>query len=299
MKMRIEPEGIHYYCRKSGTHILFDEIKTASSNFSIAPRTMSIAITNECDFSCSYCYVNLQDQYLAKERIIEYCKQLDKLGTFDIAFGGGEPTLHPDLPYICKTLWNETGLGISITTHGHLLTFELIEQLKGNISFIRISIDGVEPIYSKLRKKPLAPLLANLSNLRDKIPFGINTVVNKLTLAGLDDVKKLASDYGAFELLLLPMWHNGKYVLNESDWQKLSDWINLNHTTIPIRISSDAAKFMNVPILFDASTQEKEYAFIGIDSTFRENSFTRTGLAIADYPSLKDLLLEWKASPSN
>ena len=90
MKTRIEPQGLHYYCRKSGTHILFDEIETKPSAYSLAPRTVSIAITDECDFTCSYCYVNLKDRYLKKEDVILYCKQLDRLGTFDIAFGGGE-----------------------------------------------------------------------------------------------------------------------------------------------------------------------------------------------------------------
>ncbi|HQD10856.1 MAG TPA: radical SAM protein, partial [Flavihumibacter sp.] len=135
MKSRVEPQGLHYYCRESGTHILLDEIITKPSAYSIAPRTVSIAITDECDFRCSYCYVNLKDRNLPKEDIISYCKQLDLYGSFDIAFGGGEPTLHPDLVEICQTLWRETELGISITTHGHNLNEELISKLKNFVSF--------------------------------------------------------------------------------------------------------------------------------------------------------------------
>lgn len=296
MKERVEPQGLHFYCRKSGTHVLFDEVETKPENYSIAPRTVSIAITDECDFSCSYCYVNLRDRYLSKEDIIAYCKQLDNYGTFDVAFGGGEPTLHPDLVEICQTIWEETKLGISITTHGHNLNSEYISKLKGNISFVRVSIDGIEPVYSKLRKKPLEQLLPNLRLLSGQIPFGINAVVNKLTIRHLDDLKKLFQDFGAFELLLLPMWHKGKFVLSPKEWGVLNDWIAENHKEIPIRVSSEAKSYLTLPFLFDSAEWDNDYGFIGIDRTFRRNSFVRNGLSIKDYSSFESMLKEWRSS---
>lgn len=292
MKVRVEPQGIHYYDRKSGTHILFDEVKPTKNQFSVAPRTVSIAITDECDFRCSYCYVNLKDRYLPKEIIISLCKQLDKLGTFDVAFGGGEPTLHPDLITICSEIWNNTELGISITTHGHNLTEQHIQQLKNVISFIRVSIDGVEPIYSKLRKKPLSKLLPNLELLSGQIPFGINTVVNKLTVENLGAVKELFLRYNAFELLLLPMWHKGSFALTEREWIILNNWILENYQEIPIRVSIEAKPFLNLPFLFPDEEWDNDYAFIGIDKTFRKNSFTREGKQISDEQTLENILQE-------
>ncbi|WP_312173024.1 radical SAM protein [Chryseobacterium sp.] len=296
MKARLEPQGLHYYCRKSGTHVLFDEIKTNPKNYSLAPRTVSIAITDECDFTCSYCYVNLQDRYLNKEEVINFCKELDKHGTFDIALGGGEPTLHPDLIEICETIWTQTNLGISITTHGHNLNADYISRLKGFISFIRVSIDGIEPIYSKLRKKPLDNLLPNLKMLKGNIPFGINAVINKLTVNKLDDLKSLFYEYDAFELLLLPMWHKGKFVLTEDDWLILNDWIKKNHSLLPIRVSSEAKKYLNLPYLFDSEDWDNDYGFIGIDKTLRKNSFTRDGLNIKKYDTFSNLLTDWRDS---
>lgn len=296
MKCRIEPGGIHYYCRKSGTHVLLDEVLTKPEEYTIAPRTVSIALTDECDFTCSYCYVNLRDRYLKKEEIISYCKQLDKLGSFDVAFGGGEPTLHPDLIEICQTIWNETKLGISITTHGHNLTDEIIQELKDNISFIRVSIDGIEPIYSRLRHRPLENLLPNLRAMKGQIPFGINTIVNKLTVNNLDDLKPLFFEYEAFELLLLPMWHKGKYVLSEDDWLVLNNWIERNHKDIPIRISNTAKKYLNLPFLFDNAEWDNDYCFIGIDKTLRKDSFTNHGFNIEQYDNFESLLIDWRKS---
>lgn len=296
MKLRIEPQGLHYYCRKSGTHILLDEIKTLKENYSLAPRTVSIAITNKCDFKCSYCYVNLKDEFLTKQEIISYCKSLDKHGTFDIAFGGGEPTLHPDLIDICEEIWNKTKLGISITTHGHNLTEEMITKLKNCISFLRISIDGYEPVYSQLRKRELSDLLPKLELIRNKIPFGINAVINKLNINKLEDLKDIFYKYGAFELLLLPMWNKGKYTLSNEEWNILNNWILQNYKQIPIRVSSDSKDYLNLPLLFDNKEWENDYAFIGIDKTFRKNSFINTGINIENYIEFENLLHEWKLS---
>jgi MoaA/NifB/PqqE/SkfB family radical SAM enzyme len=296
MKARIEPEGLHYYCRKSGTHVLFDEVFTKASAYSLAPRTVSIAITDKCDFSCSYCYVNLSEHYLNKADIINFCKELDTFGTFDIALGGGEPTLHPDLIAICEEIWNNTNLGISITTHGHNLNEENISRLKGNISFLRISIDGKEPIYSKLRKKELSKLLLNLKLLEGRIPFGINAVINKLTVNHLDDLKSLFYDYGAFELLLLPMWNKGKFVLTQQDWLILERWIEKNQSDIPIKISSESKKYLKLHYLFENEDWDNDYAFIGIDKSLRKNSFTNEGFFIENYESFELLLKDWRSS---
>src|SRR5690606_6471626 len=106
--------------------------------------------------------------------------------------------------------------------------------------------------YSKLRKKPLNNLLPNLKLLKGNIPFGINAVVNKLTVNKLDDLKSLFFEYDAFELLLLPMWHKGKFVLNDEDWLTLNEWIEKNHTSLPIRVSSEAKQYLKLPYLFDS-----------------------------------------------
>lgn len=296
MKARVEPQGLHYYCRRSGTHILFDEVKTKPSAYSLAPRTVSIAITNECDFRCSYCYVNLQDRYLSKSEVLEFCKELDRFGTFDVALGGGEPTLHPELVEICQSIWKETELGISITTHGHNLEPGMIADLEGAVSFVRVSIDGGEPVYSKLRKMPLEPLLKNLKHLHGKIPFGINAVINKLSVQHLNELRDILLETGGTELLLLPMWNKGQFVLSGSEWSLLEDWIHENYQQVPIRVSSESRDFLNLPFLFEDEAWDNDYAFIGIDKKLHRNSFTSNGLEIGNYDSFEQLLHDWRAS---
>jgi MoaA/NifB/PqqE/SkfB family radical SAM enzyme len=284
MKIRIEKEGLHLYDRKSGTHILFDEFETNESDYTIAPRAISIAITDKCDFHCPFCYVNLKDRFLDKNVVLDICRTIDNLGSFDVAFGGGEPTLHPNLIEICQQVWNNTKLGISITTHGHNLTNDMINSLMGYISVIRISIDGVEPVYSQFRDKPLDELIPKIEYLKGRIPFAVNTVVNGLTLNHLDEIREFCLRHGAVELLLLPMMNKNKFTLNAKEWSVLENWIKCNYEKLPIRLSTEAKSVIEVPYLFNNSNWENDYAFIGIDLKIRENSFVKEGIRIEDYP---------------
>ncbi|MFA4852170.1 MAG: radical SAM protein [Bacteroidales bacterium] len=293
MKVRIEPDGVHCYDRVSGLHILIDEIKTNLDHYSLAPRTVSIAITDKCDFECSYCHVNLKNNFLEKDVIINYCKTLDNFGTFDIAFGGGEPTLHPDLIEICQQVWNETNLGISITTHGHHLSPDKINSLMGRISLLRFSIDGIEPIYSQLRHKPLKNLIKVLEYTNGKIPIGFNTVVNSLTIKGLDELLEFAIQYKIAELLLLPMINKGRTSLKDNEWNYLSEWINRNKDKVPLRISIFGKENLHVPLLFNSDYWDSDYAFIGADKIFRENSYEKQGIEIKY--NFDTIIKNWKS----
>ena len=55
-KVRIGPAGVHIFDRSTGLNILIDEVETKESAWSLAPRHVSIALTNACELSCPYCY---------------------------------------------------------------------------------------------------------------------------------------------------------------------------------------------------------------------------------------------------
>jgi MoaA/NifB/PqqE/SkfB family radical SAM enzyme len=222
MKLRIEQSGLHYFDRNTGLHFLIDEISPSLNECSIAPRTFSIAITNDCNANCHFCHVPKGKTYLSKEFLIDFCKKIDELGSLDIAIGGGEPLLHPDIVEICKSIWINTKLGISITTNGQLLTESLIDDLSGCVSFLRISIDSVdENNYKKIRSFDLKTLSNNILKIKGKIPFGINMVVNEQTISELDKIIEFAQIIGAEELLLLPMIEKGEISLKEAELNKL------------------------------------------------------------------------------
>jgi MoaA/NifB/PqqE/SkfB family radical SAM enzyme len=262
----------------SGTHILFNEIQVTSEKIHVSPRVVSIALTNECNLNCDFCYAPKFSATLKPEYVLELCQVIDTLGGLEVAFGGGEPTLYPYLSRLCKAVWNSTDLGISITTNGHYLTEKLVDELNGNISIIRFSIDAMEPLYSKLRKRSIFNVTQSVNYVQDKIPFGINTLINDLTVNHLDDVLDFAIDHDARDILLLPQVKNGKFILNKNSWLKLENWINRNWENFRLEISTGARQYLNCPFLFYPEYEPRSsYWHIGANGKIRASSYFKDG----------------------
>jgi len=221
------------------------------------------------------------------------CKKLDSMGSFDIAIGGGEPTIHPDFITICKRIWNETNLGVSVTTHGRNLTKVMLDQLKGNLSFLRISIDGTWHTYEKYRNSNYEYILELLSEIETLIPFGINVVVNSDTINDLDEILSLSAKHNAVELLLLPQINNDQFILTDDLWLKLEKWILRNNDKLPLRLLSRAKEFIDVPYLFAGTSYENNYAYISTDLCLRNNSYTNLGVKINNISNLDEIIEKW------
>ena len=281
MKIRKGPDGVHLFARQTGTNILLDEEIPERSLWTNSPRQVSIALTNICNLSCSHCYAPKYSASLAKESIKRWMTELDNAGCFSVGFGGGEPTLYPDLVELCSFGHQETGLAMSLTTHGHQLSSKLIDELKCNVNFIRISMDGVGATYEAIRGRKFSHLLATLKLVRGKIPFGINYVVNSKTIKDLPEAAKIAELNGATELLLLPEVSVGRGVeITNSTLCQLQNWV-LDYRG-PLLLTVSAANRDS----FDyAAPLEKEPAFMSfvhIDASghLKSSSFDEAGIKI-------------------
>jgi MoaA/NifB/PqqE/SkfB family radical SAM enzyme len=278
VKLRIEERGVHCYDRETGVHVLLDEYPLQPEQWHEGPATVSIALTNICDLACSFCYAPKSRETLSAVEVLRWCKELADMGTFEIAFGGGEPTLYRGLPELCQKIWAETDLGISITTHGRHLTEEFITAVRGSVSLIRVSIDAPEPEYSEIRGYPLRFVLDNLKWLNGRIPFGINTVINSMTLMHLDDMALLVRNLGAFDWLLLPEVSSGTCTLSASEWEMLDDWVARRPTDLSLRISADAAVNLTCGFLFE--NRPADYAHIGANGYLRRCSYENSGIPL-------------------
>src|SRR5690606_29974873 len=151
MKIRYGPCGIHLFSRDSGLNVLLDEQVPPRETWAKAPRHVSVALTNACDLSCSYCFAPKTPLALPYAALVGWLRELDEHGTLGVGFGGGEPTLFPQFARLCAEVAQTTGLAVSFTSHGHHLKRSLLDELKGHVSFIRLSMDGVGETYSRLR----------------------------------------------------------------------------------------------------------------------------------------------------
>ena len=281
MKIRKGPDGIHLFNRETGTNILLDEIIPPKSSWSVSPRQVSIALTNTCDLTCSHCYAPKQKATLDTKTVKSWLSELNEHGCFGIGFGGGEPTLHPGLVDICKHGQDHTELAITMTTHGHHLNDKLLRQLSENVNFMRVSMDGVGEIYESIRGRSFNELLKILKRLGKVIPFGLNYVVNSMTIKGISDASKIAEDVGASELLLLPEEGVGKGIkIDRTSFIYLKDWVSNYCGSLQLAISSGYTDDFPATQTLDKEPKELVYAHIDAEGYLKRSSFDSHGVKI-------------------
>lgn len=283
LKFRISPNGVHLFDRLSGLNVLLDELRPKEAAWSKSPRQVSIALTNACDLHCAYCYAPKHKASLHSDQVLGWLKELDTDGCLGIGFGGGEPTLHPDFVDICKQVAEETQLAVTFTTHGHRLTPQLVERLKGSIHFARISIDGVGLTYEEQRGKQFASLLRGMESISTLSPFGINVVINERTVAELDAIGELAQKFGASELLLLPQQATTTVAsMDGVVGRALQDWVFNYRGKVRLAVSEAGASGLPTCDPLPDEQGLQAYAHIDASGVLRASSYSPNGVKIRD-----------------
>lgn len=274
VKVRLGPDGHHFFDRRTGINLLMDEVRPAEQSWSRAPRQVSIALTNVCDLHCAYCYAPKSRASLTADQVLAWLVELDEAGCLAVGFGGGEPTLHPQFAEICQRVTRETRLAVTFTTHGHRLTDRLLGSLAGSANFVRVSVDGVGLTYEAQRGRKYDELVARLGSLARLLPFGINVVVNDRTIGELDALTDLAYRFKATELLLLPQQATAAVgAVSQELALRLEKWIR-NYAG-PIRLAISEAGADGLPTC-DPLPGEKglrAYAHIDASGMLRANSY--------------------------
>jgi pyruvate-formate lyase-activating enzyme len=278
LKVRAGPCGIHIFNRTTGTNLLIDEAKVPAAMWAAAPRQISVALTNACDLRCPHCYAPKHPAKLNSEHLIPWLDELDANGCLGVGFGGGEPTLHPDLPRLCRHATEKTGLAVSFTTHAHRLSDRLAADLSGNVHFIRVSIDGVDATYEMLRGRSFSSLRSRFDTIRRLAPFGINFVVNALTMPDLDAAVALAIKVGATQFLLLPeqavRGHGG---IDNYTSQTLRRWVNSYQGAVPLSVSEAGSVGLPTCDPLMAETGLRAYAHIDASGMLKRSSYNDEG----------------------
>lgn len=110
-----------YVARKDGDYYtLFDRYSGAKIRLSLyqnaapydkssTPELVDISITDYCPFNCEYCYqASTRDgQHAPLDYLKSLADQLSAAEVFEVALGGGEPTLHPDFLEILRYFRNK------------------------------------------------------------------------------------------------------------------------------------------------------------------------------------------------
>jgi uncharacterized radical SAM superfamily Fe-S cluster-containing enzyme len=172
-------------------------------------RLYRLEITNACNFHCPICYANAGGNsdpfFLDLKTAKEIALFLRKGGAKEIAFTGGEPTLHPELEAIIS-IFKKAGIKTAILTNGIRIAQEegYAKRLKkSGLDRAYLQFDTLNPgVHKKMRGNTLVEEKKKaLQNCRKaKIKTSAITVVIKDNLgetgALVDHMKTLAPWFG-------------------------------------------------------------------------------------------------------
>lgn len=175
---------------KTGAKVRFSFLreKEVSPFFrSSVPELVDLKITDYCNFGCKFCYQDStpEGHHAPVESIYAFLDQCAELGVFEIAIGGGEPSLHPDFMSILEYGHN-LGIVMNFTTKNpQILRDEGVLKSTGRIGF---SVSSIEEFK---KNQDL------LDSLDDKVV--IHYVMGSMAEEGLAHLKALAEN----DILLL------------------------------------------------------------------------------------------------
>ena len=178
--------------RDTGTNMLIDTERTRDLRRA-APRMLQVALTNACDKSCGFCYRPLEAKNKwSFDDLVELARVCDRWGVLEIAFGGGEPTLFPRFPELLRTIWTETGMCPSFTTHGKRLTPEMLGAMRGHYGQLQVSV------YDEDDTGAIVDLL-----VAERARFGLNYLVTPARVRSIEADVMMWVARGVSDILFL------------------------------------------------------------------------------------------------
>lgn len=121
-----------------------------------APLKVYFDFSYLCNLECRHCITNSSPRVdrqneLPADRIAAIMDELASVGVLEIAVGGGEPLVYPEL-YTLLDHAGAAGLNVVLTTNGHLITTETARRLKDVQVFeVRVSFDGSQAVHDYIR----------------------------------------------------------------------------------------------------------------------------------------------------
>ncbi len=175
----------------------------------VAPLELHVAVTSRCPASCPGCYLDAgpTGAHVPLASLEATLAAAARAGVFTIAFGGGEPLTHPELPALAR-IARAHGLLPVVTTSGLGLTADKARALEG-FAQVNVSHDGAAGDYEVVRGFDGAPAAERAMRLLAEagIPVGANVVLTRASFGEegerLEATAARVAACGAGELQLL------------------------------------------------------------------------------------------------
>jgi MoaA/NifB/PqqE/SkfB family radical SAM enzyme len=116
--------------------------------FKRGERNVFLHILTACNLSCRHCYINKTqhgEAALTREQLEKWITLFaDRSKRSNLIFLGGEPTLHPDLPFAIKKA-KDLGFFVTVDSNGFLFHQLLEKTTPNHLDFLSFSLDGPDP----------------------------------------------------------------------------------------------------------------------------------------------------------
>lgn len=111
----------------------------------IAPITIDMALTRNCNYACHFCYAMLQENnrvVITKETMTRFIDDCAEIGVKAISLvSDGESTLSPHLVHTIK-YGHTKGISMALGTNAYLLNEEKIKQILPSLTYLRVNFTG-------------------------------------------------------------------------------------------------------------------------------------------------------------
>ncbi|MDD5109988.1 MAG: radical SAM protein [Patescibacteria group bacterium] len=170
-----------------------------------APTLVDLQITGQCNLACPHCYaqsspaghhVPLADILLVLDRCME-------AGVFEVALGGGEPTLHPQLEKILAAAARRH-LVCNLATNGKAMDKRLAKLLKRYCGAVALSIEFTGNDFEKRRGYPWKKFLASAQLLQTAgVRLVFQITVSRINLATLHNTVATLAELKPYGVVFL------------------------------------------------------------------------------------------------
>lgn len=254
-----------------------------------APRVVQFGITNACNLACTFCSRDLKARSSwTVDSAFTFLRDLDRAGTLEVAFGGGEPLVFRGFVSLVERLAQETRLAVSLTTNGAQLTQALASELAPHVGQVRLSVyDNVD------HTRAIEALV------RSGARFGVNYLVTPARLAAVEARVLELIALGCRDVLLLS--YNGRDAslhLTQPESRSLAQRVAMLERALRGRASLKldicwGERMGSVPTLFGSGPcgAGREFVVVTSDARLAPCSFHHASFPIA---SATDLLDVWQ-----
>ena len=168
-----------------------------------APVNVTWEITQRCNLHCVHCLSDAgpaAQHELSTGECRDLVDQLAALSVFQVNIGGGEPFMRGDFLALLRYA-HEKGLVTCVSTNGMLIDKALAGRLsKLTMLYLQVSLDGATAeVNDAIRGAGTYHTIVDAMDClaSQRVPFSINTVLNRLNFSQLEELRKLARAYKA------------------------------------------------------------------------------------------------------